>query len=63
MVYKLMMCGIFFLCTMLGRMSVRSTDGVLFMAIDLSCSARIYAQKRGVQSALHNALPRTILHT
>ena len=51
MVLKLMMCGSLLLCKMLGRMSVRSTNGVLFMAFSLGCSACIYAQEKDAQCA------------
>ena len=46
-----MACGSLLLCKMLGRMSVRSTNGVLFMAFSFSCSARIYAQEKDAQCA------------
>ena len=46
-----MLCSNFLLCNMLGRMSMRSTDGVPFMAFSLSCSARVYAQEKDAQFA------------
>ena len=46
MSFLLMLCSNFLLCNMLGRMSMRSTDGVPFMAFDLSRSTRIYAQEK-----------------
>ena len=46
-----MACGSLLLCKMLGCMSVRSTNGVLFMAFSFSCSARIYAQEKDAQCA------------
>ena len=57
-----MMCKLcnddsFLLCKELGCTCVRSTDGVLFMVIDLSCSAHIHAQKKARNALSHNALP------
>ena len=57
-----MLCSNFLLCNMLGRMSMRSTDGVPFMAFDLSRSTRIYAQEKETCNARCHALPCCCLH-